>query len=138
MRWTPLVLVAHARAAEREMYADSLRGRGFSVLQAVDGAEAMWIAADFVPDVISLDLVLPKIDGLALGERLKADPRTASIRLVAVTSLSFGAVLTHARAVGVERILTRPCRPERLTGTIADLLGWPGGYRRITGEWCTG
>jgi CheY-like chemotaxis protein len=138
MRWTPLVLLVDPREAERVQYGNQLRQRGFSVLEAIDGEEALWIARDFIPDLICIDLVVSKLDAFTLVERLKAIPLTATIRVLAVTTMSYGGVLTHARAVGCDRILTRPCPPERLAAEVAELLGWPGGYRKPTGGWCTG
>ena len=138
MRWTPLVLLVDPREAERVLYGNQLRQRGFSVLEAIDGEEALWIARDFMPDLICIDLVVPKLDAFTLVERLKAIPLTSGIRVLAVTTMSYGGVLTHARAVGCDRILTRPCQPERLAMEVSELLGWPGGYRKPSGEWCTG
>jgi CheY-like chemotaxis protein len=138
MRWTPLVLVACEREHERLLYSEYLRGQGFKVLQASDGREVLELAQQFAPDVVSLDLGLPGLDGLTVCERLKEENRTADVHVVAVTTMSYGGFLTLARSLGADRILTKPCPPARLATEIADLLGWPGGYRNEQGRWCRG
>jgi CheY-like chemotaxis protein len=138
MRWTPLVLLADSREHERVPCSSALRHRGLSVLEAVDGGEAIWIAHTFLPDLVCVDLAAPAIDGFALLEQLHATRITATIHAIGLTTISYGAVLTHARAAGFDRIVRRPLRPEHLASEIADLLGWPGGYRTPGGRWCRG
>jgi CheY-like chemotaxis protein len=138
MRWTPLVLLADSREHDRIPCSSALRQRGFSVLEAVDGEEAIWIAHTFLPDLLCVDLAAPSMDGIALLEQLRATRFMHAIYAIAVTTISYGAVLTHARAAGFDRVIRRPLHPERLASEIADLLGWPGGYRTASGNWCTG
>lgn len=84
---TPLrILVAEDDAALARLYAAYAESRGHSVLLARDGAEALVAAAAEVPDLILLDVAMPKLDGRDVLRQLKASPRTARIPVLAVTA----------------------------------------------------
>jgi len=119
-RRQPVVLIADDTTDAREMYADYLRERGFTVVTAHDGAAAIRVALDQIPDVIVMDLAMPQIDGITAIERLKADPRMVRTRVILLTGypLAFEA---RALEAGADLFLTKPCLPERLVRHVNAL-----------------
>src|SRR5712691_10524249 len=82
----PCVLLVDDYPDARSMYSEYLAYAGFEVLQASNGVEALEQAFGSHPDIILMDLSLPIMDGWEATRRLKADPRTAAIPVVALTS----------------------------------------------------
>jgi CheY-like chemotaxis protein len=83
----PLVLVVDDNDQNRKLVRDVLRAAGFETLEAARGSEAIVIAAEQLPDVILLDLVLPDLHGAQVARELKATAQTAHIPLVALTAV---------------------------------------------------
>ena len=81
----PRVLLVDDYPDAREMYTEYLEFSGFDVVEAENGIEALQRAVDAAPDIILMDLSLPVMDGWEATRRLKADKRTASIPVVALT-----------------------------------------------------
>jgi CheY-like chemotaxis protein len=106
----------------REMYSEYLRFAGFDVVQASNGIEALQQAIDTSPDIVLMDLSLPVMDGWEATRRLKADARTASIPVVAVTGHSLAGVAEKARRLGCASFVTKPCLPEDLVREIRRVL----------------
>jgi CheY-like chemotaxis protein len=106
------VLVADDLPDERELFATFLAMAGYTAT-AVDSTEAVLSAAfsSSPPDVILLDLVLDRADGLAVVHTLRSDPRTATLPIVAVTAATPRYVEGVALAVGCDGFLTKPCPP---------------------------
>jgi two-component system sensor histidine kinase/response regulator len=82
------VLIADDEDNNRILLRDALEGRDYRVLDACDGVEALEVAMNSRPDVILLDWMMPKIDGLEVCRRLKANPSTSRIPVLMVTALS--------------------------------------------------
>jgi two-component system, cell cycle response regulator DivK len=104
----------------RDMYGEILRYGGYRVLEAIDGADAVAVALGESPDVIVMDLCMPRVDGWEAIRRLKADPRTRSVPLVVLTGLGWG---TGAAEVECEAYLVKPCLPFDLLSVLDALLG---------------
>jgi two-component system cell cycle response regulator DivK len=86
----PLVLIVDDNEQNAKLAGDVLRAAGFRTIEAESGAEALRRATDDRPNVILLDIRLPDMDGADVARRLKGDPRTAYIPVVAMTSLALG------------------------------------------------
>jgi two-component system cell cycle response regulator DivK len=86
----PLVLIVDDNEQNAKLARDVLRAAGFRTIEAESGAEALTRASVDRPDVILLDIRLPDMDGPDVARRLKGDPRTAHIPVVAMTSLALG------------------------------------------------
>lgn len=122
-RWRVLLVDDYVDA--REMYALHLTLSGFDVVDAANGLEAIARAIEATPDIIVMDLSLPVMDGWEATRRLKADPRTAVIPIVALTGHVLSPALTSAARAGCRATITKPCLPEELEREIREILGLP-------------
>jgi CheY-like chemotaxis protein len=117
----PLILIADDTTDTRELYAEYLSSRGFSVVTADDGAAAIQSALECIPDVIVMDLAMPQFDGLTAAERIKANAATQQTRVILLTGYPHHAIERNARERGVDRFLTKPCLPEELERHVNEL-----------------
>jgi CheY-like chemotaxis protein len=104
------------------MYTEYLKFSGFDVVEAGNGIEALERAADGQPDIILMDLSLPVMDGWEATRRLKADQRTASIPVVALTGHALAGISEAAKRAGCDAFVTKPCLPEDLVKEIRRIL----------------
>lgn len=118
----PLVLVVDDVAHGREIFAEYLEFRGFRVATAADGLEAMDKAFELLPDIILMDLSLPQLDGWEATRRLKADERTSSIPIIALTAHALAAAHDRAKEVGCDAVVTKPCIPRDLEAEVRRQL----------------
>jgi two-component system, cell cycle response regulator DivK len=119
----PLVLLVEDDRAGRILYADWLISAGFRVEQAHNGLQALERAFDLVPDAILTDLNIPGIDGYELTRRLKSDPRTSEIPIVAITGYApFTQDPDRADRAGCDAMLPKPCEPDDVTSTLRALI----------------
>lgn len=105
-----------------DIWAIYLRSLGYRVSTAADGAAAIQQAERLLPDLIVLDLELPLVSGFDVARRLRANPDTQFIPLVAATGYSHIKQLDRARAAGFDRIVIKPCDPDLLVDEIERLL----------------
>jgi two-component system, cell cycle response regulator DivK len=120
---SPLVLLVDDFEDAREMYADFLGFSGFRTDQASDGHEAIAKAFSLRPDVILMDLSLPGIDGWEVTRRLKRDPRTRTIPVIALTAHALNGDERRARGAGCDSFVSKPCLPQTLVSEILRILG---------------
>jgi two-component system, cell cycle response regulator DivK len=92
------------------------------VIQASNGMEALERASEDLPDIILMDLSLPVMDGWEATRRLKANDRTASIPVVALTGHALVGISEGARKAGCDAFVTKPCLPEDLVKEIKRVL----------------
>jgi two-component system cell cycle response regulator DivK len=118
----PLVLIVEDYEDTREMYSQYLKHSGFRVLEASNGAEAVQAALDERPDLVLMDLALPAVDGWEATRRIKADPRTKQIPIVALTGHALSGHAQGAKAVGCDAFVTKPCLPDDLVVEIRRQL----------------
>src|SRR5262245_35469523 len=114
----PRVLLVDDYPDAREMYSEYLQFSGFDVVEAANGIEALQSALDRTPDIILMDLSLPVMDGWEATRRLKADDRTASIPVVALTGHALAGISEGAKRAGCDAFVTTPCLPEDLVKEI--------------------
>jgi two-component system, cell cycle response regulator DivK len=119
---SPLVLLVDDYADNRAMYARYLVHAGFRVDEATNGVEALDKAGALQPDLIVMDLSLPVMDGWEATRRLKANPQTRRIPVLALTGHALGDHEREASAAGCDGYVTKPCLPEDLTARIQDML----------------
>jgi two-component system, cell cycle response regulator DivK len=123
---SPLVLIVEDYQDAREMYAAYLQFSGYRVAEATNGLEALEQARTLRPDIILMDLALPKMDGWEATKRLKADEQTRSIPVVALTGHALAGHAEGAREAGCDAFVTKPCLPDDLIAEIKRILGSPG------------
>jgi CheY-like chemotaxis protein len=116
------VLVVDDSTVIRDLIAVNLELEGYDVLRAADGLEALELVADERPDVVTVDVVMPRMDGFEMVERLRADPATADIPVVMVTGRAAAADRARGEEVGVDAYLTKPFEPAELVDTVARLI----------------
>ena len=102
----------------REMYSEFLTFKGFEVVQAQNGVQALAQATSLLPDLIILDLALPDIDGIEVTRRLKKSPATEAIPIVMLTANAQARMLDEARKAGCAAVLVKPCTPEELLEVV--------------------
>ena len=98
----------------REMYTEYLEFSGFDVIQAGNGQEALERAADSAPDIILMDLSLPVMDGWEATRRLKADPATRDIPIIALSAHAMAGDREKAIAAGASDYITKPVDTDQL------------------------
>jgi signal transduction histidine kinase/CheY-like chemotaxis protein len=116
------VLVIEDNRDVREMTALMLTEHGLAVHVAENGAEGIALATSTGPDVALIDLDLPDMSGHDVAARLRKDPRTAAIRLIAVTGYGQPTDRTRALGAGFDTHLTKPVPLEQLIASIRELL----------------
>jgi CheY-like chemotaxis protein len=120
-----LVLVVEDYQDAREMYAAYLQFSGFDVAEASNGLEAVEKTTELLPDIVLMDLALPRMDGWEATRRLKADARTRHIPVVALTGHALAGHADGAREAGCDAFVTKPCLPDALVAEIRRLLDRP-------------
>ena len=110
----PVILIVDDDEDNRDVFAQFLTLRGCRVELAGDGIEALKRVATLLPDLVVLDLSMPGIDGWEVARRLKAEPATCTIPLLAVSGHALADVKLRARAAGVDGYLTKPVLPQQL------------------------
>jgi two-component system, cell cycle response regulator DivK len=118
----PLVLVVEDYQDAREMYSAYLQFSGYRVAEATNGYEAIQQAQALKPDIILMDLALPKMDGWEATRRLKKDPQTRDIPVVALTGHALAGHAEGAREAGCDAFVTKPCLPDALVAEIRRML----------------
>ncbi len=118
----PVVLIVDDYPDTCEMYAAYLELAGFRPLKAKDGYEALRLAFDTRPEVILRDLGLPGIDGFEVTRRLRSDPRTADIPVVALTAHAAPHQFDELVASGFDDLILKPCLPDVLADEVSRFI----------------
>jgi diguanylate cyclase (GGDEF)-like protein len=104
----PTVLVVDDDALSRAVCRRALEGDGYAVVEAEDGLDALTQLAKTTPDVIIMDLVMPRLDGLECARRVKADANTQSIPIIITSARSNAADIVAGLEAGADEYLTKP------------------------------
>ena len=121
------ILLVEDNEMNRDMLSRRLNRRGFEVLIAEDGGLAVSMTQAERPDIVLMDMSLPVIDGWEATRRLKADPETAGIPIIALTAHAMESDRERALEVGCDDYDSKPVDLPRLLGKIETLLGSDGG-----------
>jgi CheY-like chemotaxis protein len=116
------ILVVDDNPINLKLVSDLLAFEGYRVLKAADGEEAASRVKGDPPELILLDVDLPGIDGLTLTKKLKSDPPTADIIIIALTAFAMKADRQRAVAAGCDAYITKPINTRELPAQVAELL----------------
>jgi len=116
------ILLVEDNELNRDMLSRRLARRGYEVVMAVDGLQALDMAASTGPALVLMDMSLPLMDGWETTRRLKADPALRAIPVIALTAHAMEGDRERALAAGCDDFDTKPIEFERLLGKIEGLL----------------
>jgi len=106
----------------RRIYTVLLRHFGYEVVEAADAETGLKLVYERHPDLVLMDISLPRMDGFEATERLKQDPRTAAIPVVALTAHAFDEDRQRAREIGFDGYLVKPVEPRRVLKEVQHFL----------------
>lgn len=117
-----VILIADDRPSSRELLRTVLERAGYAVIEAEDGEMAVERALAENPDLIMLDLQMPRLDGYGALEKLRAEPRFALLPILALTASAMRGDRENILGVGFTDYLSKPAGPELVRETVARLL----------------
>jgi twitching motility two-component system response regulator PilH len=116
------VLVVEDSVTQREMIEDLLKGSGLKVNTANDGVEALEKMEGNYPDIVVMDIVMPRMNGYELCRRIKTDPKTERIPVVMCSSKGEEFDRYWGMKQGADAYIAKPFQPQELVGKIRQLL----------------
>lgn len=116
------ILIVDDELFVRELIKIKLKLYGLEIIEGSNGFEAIELALREKPDLILLDLMMPKMDGFEACEKLKADPNTAKIPILILTARGEQVFKERGEAVGAAGIVTKPFSPQRLAEMVMEVL----------------
>jgi DNA-binding response OmpR family regulator len=119
------VLVVDDDEVIRQLIAVNLTLEGFEVVTAVDGRDCLEKVVEADPDVITLDVMMPRLDGWVTATQLRRNPQTAGIKVVLITARAQEDDRSRGREIGVDAYLTKPFDPAEMIRVVRELAGAP-------------
>ena len=116
------ILLVEDNEMNRDMLSRRLQRKGYEVLMAVDGLQGVEMAQAQTPDLILMDMSLPKLEGWEATQRLKAEPKTQAIPVIALTAHAMSGDRDKAMQAGCDDYDTKPVELPRLLSKIEALL----------------
>ena len=120
-----LVLLVEDNEDNRDIYTTLLRHVGYEVLEAVDGEHALQLVEQRTPDLVLLDISLPKLDGWQVARRLKSGELTSKVPIAALTAHAYQADREIAASIGFDAYLAKPVEPRDVYACVKELIGDP-------------
>jgi class 3 adenylate cyclase len=118
----PKILIADDNETNRDILATRLKVHGYDLVEATDGEEALVAARDHAPDLILLDVMMPKLDGIEVCRRLKADPAVPFMPIILVTAKADTRDIVAGLEAGADEYLTKPVDQAALVGRVRSML----------------
>ena len=119
---TSRILIVDDSPTNRKLAASVLEFAGYQIFEAADAQEALAIIERTPPDLILMDIALPGMDGLALTRKLKSNPSTFHIRIVALTGFAMKGDDLKAWDAGCDGYITKPIDTRRIADQTAEIL----------------
>jgi twitching motility two-component system response regulator PilH len=116
------VLVVEDSPTQRELIIDVLKGSGLTVMVANDGMEALQHMQMSCPDLVVLDIVMPKMNGYEVCRKLKTDPKTQNVPVVMCSSKGEEFDRYWGMKQGADAYIVKPFQPKELVATVKQLL----------------
>ncbi|MFB9515739.1 response regulator [Streptomyces purpureus] len=120
------VLVVDDNRVIRQLIRVNLELEGFEVVTAADGVECLDVVRQVRPDVVTLDVVMPRLDGLRTAAQLRSDPLTSHVPVAIISACTEYEVETGI-AAGVDAFLAKPFEPAELVRVVRQLMRPRGG-----------
>ena len=98
-----------------------LKKEGFEIAVATDGEAVLRLAGEFRPELVLLDIMMPKKSGFEVCEALRADPAQANLKIIMLSTLAQDADIEEGTRAGADRYITKPFNPRELYTIIRDL-----------------
>jgi two-component system cell cycle response regulator DivK len=117
------ILLVEDNVDNQAIYCAILEHSGHRVLQAFDGEHGIQMAREYAPDLIFMDVTMPRLNGLDATRILKADPGTSHIPVVVLTAHGMAADRERALAAGCDAYLSKPVEPKRVLEEANRILG---------------
>jgi CheY-like chemotaxis protein len=117
------ILIVDDNAVNLKLAASVLEFAGYEIAEAGDSNEAIDAIQNTPPDLILMDIALPGMDGLTLARKIKGDPATRNIRIVALTAFAMKGDDEKARAAGCDGYISKPIDTRTLAAQVAAVLG---------------
>jgi two-component system, cell cycle response regulator DivK len=115
------ILYVEDNEFNRKIVRDLLARTSYRLIEAVDGEEGVAIARQEIPDLILMDIQMPKLSGLDATRQLRADPKTTHIPVITITSFAMSGDEQKAKDAGATAYLAKPYSPRELLRTIRNL-----------------
>lgn len=112
------ILVVEDNEKNMKLFRDVLSATGYRTLEATTGGEAVEMATEHAPDLVLMDIQMPDFDGVEALRRLRADARTASLRVLAVTAQAMQGDREQFLAAGFDGYLSKPVNVAELLSTV--------------------
>jgi two-component system cell cycle response regulator DivK len=119
------VLVADDNDASRELIREVLELSGYDVIETADGQDAVSRARENAPDLVLVDIQMPRLDGYGVLRELRADPRLSGLPVVALTAFAMQGDRERALAAGFDGYITKPVDIAALRQEIKKRLNTP-------------
>lgn len=119
----PVVLVADDDADMRELIRYRLERSGYTVVTAIDGQEALALAAEHVPALAVVDVMMPRLDGFEVTRKLRTAPETARMPVILLTARAQEADVAQGFAAGADDYIRKPFSPQELSARVQAILG---------------
>jgi chemosensory pili system protein ChpA (sensor histidine kinase/response regulator) len=128
---SPVIMVVDDSLTVRKITSRLLEREGYQVLTAKDGVDALQQLKDTMPAVMLVDIEMPRMDGFDLTKNIRADPRTAGIPIVIISSRTADKHRNQAAQLGVNAFLGKPYQESELLQHIASFVGKPNPTVRL-------
>src|SRR6266545_449985 len=122
MHSPPRILIVDDNETNRDILVTRLGTHGYELTQAADGEEALAAAKEQLPDLILLDVMMPKLDGVEVCRRLKGDPNLPFMPIILVTAKTDSKDVVAGLEAGADEYLTKPVDQAALVARVKSML----------------
>ena len=117
------ILIVEDQKETLDIHSRLLTHHGYRVLGAVNGEEGVRSARENSPDLILMDVSVPRLDGIDATRLIKQDSRTEHIPVIIVSAHPYGSVGRRAQLAGCDGFINKPCEPNRLLNEVQQRIG---------------
>lgn len=133
-----ILLIVEDNPVNQKLLLMVLRPHGYQLFTAADGEEAVVAARELRPDLILMDLQLPRMNGFCAAQEIKNDPATASTLIVALTAHAMAEERARAEQLGFDGYITKPVNTRTFPAQVREILDQagapPGGHSQADGS----